>query len=826
MTFQGFGQATFIPGGANNWNNTARWSTGVIPGAGTNVTIPVGAACVVDVAAVCNNLTFTGGAGSASVTLNAGQSITAGGTITINPPTGGTNVNRLAIGTGTVTCASLVSSNSGNPNRDCSVTILTGTLTVSGDLLMGLTADRNDITFTGAGTVNIGGLSNPCFTTGTLTTFAGATINYNGVGNQFISVNGTDFMTGNYQNLSTAGSGTKRLEGNTTVNGNLAINGTSIFDPLTRNLPITGTTNIAATATFNDSNDTGTNTFTGAVTNAGTWLSTAVTATKRLVFRNGITNSGTFNAGGATFNTNNQALAGANAMNFANDVDIAGITLTNNNTNTVTITGVLDGSGTWTQGNVGIGSTLSINNATQPMNGGTFNAGACPNTVNYSLAGNQNVRAATYCNLTTSGTGTKTSQGVITVNNALAVNLNTTFQLNNQNITITGTSNIAGTITTNGDAGNNTFVGLVTISGTWDNTAQNNVAWTYFRGGITNTGTANMGIIDFDANTQTITGNFTYTDDVYIENAATNVTFANATIITAGTFWYTNWNAASTVNFSNTLTINGELRVANTGTHTFTGSVLVNGTGNWNVTSNPNMNFGGSATFNSPNFLAGNGIYTLTNTGGTATLNSTYIGASGTPFIPTIPNLTLAANAVYDVSFPVRLNVNNLIVNATSTLRNVNRIDVSTSIAGTGIILQQNNSNLRVGGTIAATVNLQASANANIVEYFANANQTVRAVNYYSLSLTSTSANTTNIKTLTTGATTIRTTGFLYISQATFAVNTAGGGSFIPASVTENPYSRFTYTPTVTTTAAFNVGNPYNGQFDEISALSSALPKL
>ncbi len=817
-----FAQATFVPGGANNWNNTARWSTGAIPTAATTVTIPVGATCNVDVAAVCSSITYTIGNGSSTISINAGQSLTVTNAININGPNGGINSNTLAVGSGTVTCGSITVLTEGtNGNRDSDITISTGTLNVTGNLTMSATANRSDIVFTGGGTINVGGNGTPCFQTGSLTTFANSTINYNRAGNQEVSVQGTDFGGSNYENLTVSGSGTKTLRGNTNVNGNLAINGTSVLDPANNDLTVTGTTNIAATATFNDTNNGSTNIFIGAVTNAGTWTSTAVTTTTNLIFRNGITNSGTFNAGAARFNTNNQALAGGGAMNFANAVDVTGVILTNNNTNTITITGVLDGTGTWTQG--GVGSTLSINNATQPMATGTLNAATCANTVNYSLAGNQNIKGGNYCNLTTSGTGTKTVQGAITVNGNLSVQLNTTFQMNGQNITVNGTSNIAGTATTNADNASNNFVGLVTISGTWDNTAQNTAGWTYFRGGITNTGTANMGIIDFITNNQTITGTFNYADDVYIEGTITT-NFVNATNIVAGTIWYTNWSGAAVVNFNSTLTINGELRVSNTGTHTFTGNVTVNGTGNWNGVGNPNMSFGGSAAFNSPNFTAGTGIYNLTNTGGTATFGSTYIGGSGTPFIPAITNLTLAANAIYDVSFPVRLDVTNLIVNAAATLRNVNRIDVATAITGTGTILQQNNSNLRIGGTIAATVNLQAATNANIVEYFANANQTVRAVNYYSLSLTSTSANTTNIKSLATGAATIRTTGFLYINQATFAVNTAGGGSFVPSSVTENPYSRFTYTPVVTTTAAFNTANPYNGQFDEISALSSALP--
>ena len=106
-----------------------------------------------------------------------------------------------------------------------------------------------------------------------------------------------------------------------TVNGALTLNGTSQITGTAANRTlnansfsvgatatnarisgITMTINGASTidGTFALNSDTGVKTFIGAVTNSGSWTSTAVTTAGNLVFRNGISSSGTnFAAGGA-----------------------------------------------------------------------------------------------------------------------------------------------------------------------------------------------------------------------------------------------------------------------------------------------------------------------------------------------------------------------------------------------------------------------------------------------------------------------------------------------------------------------------------------------
>jgi len=123
-----------------------------------------------------------------------------------------------------------------------------------------------------------------------------------------------------------------------TVNVNAACNNLRIESGATLNctnfdLTVNGTTNLFGTLT--DNNDKGINTFIGAVTiyPGGNWNTKPVTNNLGLIFQNGIINNGaSFQAGTATFKTNDQKLAGNSPMSFDNNVSISGgITLDNQN---------------------------------------------------------------------------------------------------------------------------------------------------------------------------------------------------------------------------------------------------------------------------------------------------------------------------------------------------------------------------------------------------------------------------------------------------------------------------------------------------------------
>jgi hypothetical protein len=457
LSFQVMGQKTWNGG---NWNVGGNWTPAGVPITTDNILIAVGATCTVNVSPTCNSISFNVGAGSATVNIAAGQTLTVTNQIDLNGPGGGMMAtarnNILNIATGTVTCGSLLVTTEGNgDNRDSNITISTGTLNVAGNLTMSADPDRSNITFTGTGTINVGGAANPCFQTGVLTTVAGSTVNYNRAGDQTISTS----FTGTYNNLTISGSGIKSLQANTNINGNLTINN--------------GTLNLAA------------------------------------------------------FTLNRTAAGGTFAM-------AANTTLL-----------------------VGGAANFPSNYTTTTLN--------ATSTVNYNMAGNQNVNGVTYGNLSITGDNTKNLQGATIVSTLLTIQ-NTlggtapTLELGTQNLTVNGNTVITGAPVTayggygagngaflnDGNAtGTNTFVGLVTLNlnGNWNTTASN----TIFQGGINNSGRSFLGGTANLNGTQTISGGsitrfngnitisaastITNTGFVYaagtLEGAAANVTWTN-----------------------------------------------------------------------------------------------------------------------------------------------------------------------------------------------------------------------------------------------------------------------------------------------------------
>ncbi len=241
------------------------------------------------------------------------------------------------------------------------------------------------------------------------------------------------------------------------------------------NFTVSGATSLFGS--FTDNNNSGITVFKSLVTinTGGAFTSTAVTTSGNMIFQNGISNSATFSAGSAQFNTNSQILSGANAMSFANAVYLAdAFTLTNQNTNTVTITGALDGVSGSTFVN-DANATLNYANATQPMNtsGSVLDANNNPNTVKYSLNGLQTVNSTTYHHLTFSGGNIKTASDNIVVNGDLNISAGT-FDLgtNATTLTVGGNATIAGILSFNGTTaktvtitGNLSGAGTVNMSG-------------------------------------------------------------------------------------------------------------------------------------------------------------------------------------------------------------------------------------------------------------------------------------------------------------------------------------------------------------------------
>jgi hypothetical protein len=494
------------------------------------------------------------------------------------------------------------------------------------------------------------------------------------------SLNGNQDIEGaTYCNLTTSTGGTKTLQSAaTTVNGILTIGTLTTLEAGGQNLTVNGTTNI--TGTFNKNANTNVSSFVGLVTVnvGGIWATTSSTTSTNLLFSGGLTNNGTFNAGGVNFNAT-QTIAGNSAISFANSTRIVGaFSVTNNNTSTITVTGVLDGNvagSTWIQG---AGSTLNYANGTQPMNtAGVLNASTCTNTVNYTLAGAQGVRGTTYCNLTITGDNTKTLQGATTVTGILAITntlINTapTLELDIQNFTVSGTTVITGTAVANygnyatgngaflNDAnatGTNTFTGLVTmdINGSWNtNTAGVNVT---FGGGILNKGR------DFNTNT---------------------VVFNATQSLTGGSI--TNFNGNVTINSGVTVT-NGSLVPNSGGFIRASGTVEgATGTASW-------INIG-SLKYNNTNPLMSVGTFTATDD-----YNSVDYICACTQTVKDIHYYNLlVTNSTKTMNPTTTRNVNGMLTVRNTTFT-VNTIELEVKLATIGTNATFNNATTAVAGT-------------------------------------------------------------------------------------------------------------------------------
>ena len=330
------------------------------------------------------------------------------------------------------------------------------------------------VTWTGGSTnVNNGAISG--FSTNPIGTVAGSKLVNNGsiffnglpsgvmsvgvfdittyVNNVTYNYNGDDtlpFTT--YSTLAIGGSGTKTLNGNTTINGAFAIYGNSaVFECSTHNLTVNGTFGGQSSGTVISKTGSGSLLFVGAVsTNTINWVLTGnPTIECRGGFRLININTGIHNLGNGaiTFSTNNQTLNANNALTFNNPITISGaITLTVEGfaaAGNFTFTGVINGNNASSTLRVGTTSpTINYQSATQPMAIGVLNTSTNLNTWIYGNL-NQDIKGSptispkqVYRNLTLNGLGIKTLQGYVSVLNtytltAPATLLNNGFTLTN-----------------------------------------------------------------------------------------------------------------------------------------------------------------------------------------------------------------------------------------------------------------------------------------------------------------------------------------------------------------------------------------------------------
>ncbi|MEO8238007.1 MAG: T9SS sorting signal type C domain-containing protein [Flavobacterium sp.] len=209
----GYGQTNTWTGTTSTaWDTATNWSLNLVPTTAHDVVIPnVTNKPTISVAgAVCNTLSINNilGGNTNALTITSPGTLVVTGAITMIAPTAGTINTTIAVGTGSLTAASVTMNDSGNDNLDCILSLSTGVVNISGNITMSGSTARNQVTFSGAGTLKIGGT----MTGGGLTPSTG-TVNYNNSGAQTVGAY-------TYNNLILSGSGTKTFGAITTVSGN------------------------------------------------------------------------------------------------------------------------------------------------------------------------------------------------------------------------------------------------------------------------------------------------------------------------------------------------------------------------------------------------------------------------------------------------------------------------------------------------------------------------------------------------------------------------------------------------------------------------------
>lgn len=450
-------------------------------------------------------LTTQANAAAVTITINGTNTLTVSGAVTIaRPATGGTTT--LAVGAGTLSAGSLALQGTTTP-RIAAVTVSTGTVTVTGNFTASGTANPggSQFTFTGAGTLNVGGATTnaiPQTTNAWTFTPSTSTVNFTAAGPQTVGA-------ATFNDLILSGSGTKTMGAST--------------------IQVNGTTTVTGTATLNVSSATGAKTFIGAVV-VDPNCSFTNTANEVITFRGGITHNGTTFTSGTgiyTFDTNNQAIDGTGTVAIQN-VTVTGVVLTNNGT--LDISTNLAGTGELVNGATG---TLLLGDTTSTI--ATLTATAVGNTVNYDRAGNQTVYATTYHhlefsnsgvkaigattingNFTMSGNATTAPTGALAVGGNFTIGAGTTFTAGAFNHTVGGDWSETGTFTPG--TGTVTFNGAAaqTISGT-NPVAFNNLT-------VTNAASPNITLATNVTVAGTLTGTVTLTSTCPTDYTLTSTT--------------------------------------------------------------------------------------------------------------------------------------------------------------------------------------------------------------------------------------------------------------------------------------------------------------
>ena len=435
-----------------NWNVTSTWSAtfggpsgASVPGSSDDVfisqtntaltvTIPSGYAAQAKTVTLWTNNTATLG----GITFTDGtSSLTTAGDVMLRFPNAGATRN-LAVNAGTLTVGGNlrlgVGQAAGNGTRITEVTITTGTVNVTGNLVFNdgafatPNAGNNRVILSGAGNFNLGGnfTLNGTTPTGTLTPGTTSTFTYNGSGAQTVA----GISSINYNHLTiNKSAGTATLTGSKAIVGNLTVSGgTLALGAFTLNRSTAGgtltvangaTLRLGGTGTIPANYNThaigatstidyyGTSQTIGALNSAQSYghlsvslSGTATVATPAKTVRGTLAlNSGTVNsasfltlASGAAITRDTGSLTGTPTFSGTVDVSYTGTTAVNTGSELPT-------------------STSALNNLTVAKSGGVTLSGTAKPTVNgaLTLTSGEFVTSSNQVNLAAAATWARTS---------------------------------------------------------------------------------------------------------------------------------------------------------------------------------------------------------------------------------------------------------------------------------------------------------------------------------------------------------------------------------------------------------------------------------
>ena len=683
-----------------NWATGSTWMGGVAPAAGDAVIIATTGTAAVQITAGITQ------AALGSVSVNNGAKLT-------------TSVNR-----GTITFGALTITSGGTATIYSNLTV-TGVTNISGTINFGSTSRtvRNMI-FTGAVTLNGGAIWNE--------TTAGAAATFT-ISNNFTN-NATSFTAQaalhTFNAAGTLSGATITIIPNATFTANYINIGT-----------LTVTTALTVTGAAIRLSNNGVVNVTSALTGTGGVINTI---------------TGFFNIGGTSSIT---TLANAGTINITGSgaITTAVANFTNTGTLTITGSGTISGITNSTGGVVnhsGSSAITSFNNATSTSKLNirttpvipiftTLIASATGNTVSYIGAGVQNIKDATYGNLTIGGSGTKTWTltgnravgGILSVgtgallatagNFALGVTAlsGTGGLINAATLNLGGASSIAAF--SNTKTTNITGPGAITTSVfNFINTGALNIRGSDPITGITN----NAGGLVNHSGSSTITtfNNATSTSTLNISTTPTVPAFTTLTVNAAG----------NTVNYSGA-------GVQNVIDISYGGNLTISGSGikSWALTSNRTV--GGTLSVGTGAILATTGSFTLgvTALSGAGSLNNAAIlnlgGTSSITILSNTGTTNITGSGAITTNVTRFTNTGTLTISGSGLITGItNNAGGIVNHAGSSTITSFNNAtststlNVSTSPTVPTFTTLTASIAGNTVNYNGAGAQSIKDVSY------------------------------------------------------------------------------------------------